>query len=289
MNRDDALAGQSVISKVVSVLEAFSTDVPRLSLKQLAESTGLPQSTTYRLASELVAWGGLERVEGGGYQIGLRLWEIGALAVRGESLREIAVPFMQDLYNATRENVHLAILDGTEALYIEKITGRGAARAVSRRGGRLPLHATGVGKVLLAYAPGRPSRRGGGERPHALHSTYDRHAGTSTTSPDEDSPRRRRLRERGNVDGHGICRVTHTRVADKSNRRTRRGRTGQSRRSSATRPGRTGDGELTVEDRPTSLPGPPDARAVCLGHPRLHPVSAGRPPGSRLSLSGSDS
>ena len=153
MTRDDTLAGQSVISKVVSVLEAFSTGAPRLSLKQLAESTGLPQSTTHRLASELVAWGGLERVEGGGYQIGLRLWEIGALAVRGESLREIALPFMQDLYDATRENVHLAILDGTEALYIEKITGRGAARVVSRRGGRLPLHATGVGKVLLAYGP----------------------------------------------------------------------------------------------------------------------------------------
>ena len=153
MTRDDTLAGQSVISKVVSVLEAFSTGAPRLSLKQLAASTGLPQSTTYRLASELVAWGGLERVEGGGYQIGLRLWEIGALAVRGESLREIALPFMQDLFDATRENVHLAILDGAEALYIEKITGRGAARVVSRRGGRLPLHATGVGKVLLAYGP----------------------------------------------------------------------------------------------------------------------------------------
>ena len=153
MTRDDALHGKSVTSKVVSVLEAFSTGTPRLSLKQLAESTGLPQSTTYRLASELVAWGGLERVEGGGYQIGLRLWEIGALAVRGESLREIALPFMQDLYDATRENVHLAILDGTEALYIEKITGRGAARVISRRAGRLPLHATGVGKVLLAYGP----------------------------------------------------------------------------------------------------------------------------------------
>jgi DNA-binding IclR family transcriptional regulator len=153
VTRDDTPPGQSVVSKVVSVLDAFSTGAPRLSLKQLAESTGLPQSTTYRLASELVAWGGLERVDGGGYQIGLRLWEIGSLAVRGESLREIALPFMQDLYDATRENVHLAILDGTEALYIEKITGRGAAKVVSRRGGRLPLHATGVGKVLLAYGP----------------------------------------------------------------------------------------------------------------------------------------
>jgi DNA-binding IclR family transcriptional regulator len=143
--------GRSVTSKVVAILDAFTIDTPRLSLQGLAERTGLPQSTTYRLASELVEWGGLERCSGG-YQIGMRLWEIGELARRGEQLRDVAVPFMQDLYDATKENVHLAVLDGHEALYIEKITGRRATRVVTRRGGRLPLHATGVGKVLLAHA-----------------------------------------------------------------------------------------------------------------------------------------
>lgn len=149
--RDARQNGRSVTSKVVAILDAFSADTPRLSLQGLTERTGLPQSTTYRLATELVEWGGLERGSGG-YQIGLRLWEIGELARRGEQLRDIAVPFMQDLYDATRENVHLAVLDGHEALYIEKITGRRATRVVTRRGGRLPLHATGVGKILLAYA-----------------------------------------------------------------------------------------------------------------------------------------
>ena len=76
----------------------------------------------------------LERVEGGGYQTGCGC---------GKSVRRL-----------TRENVRLAILDGTVALYIEKITGRGAAKVASRRGGRLPLLATGVGKVQLAYGPG---------------------------------------------------------------------------------------------------------------------------------------
>ena len=95
-----------------------------------------------------MAWGGLERVDGGGYRIGLRLWQIGALAVRGESVREIALPFMHDLFDATHENVQLAILDGTQAVYIEKITG---PETVPRSDNRLPLHATGVGKVLLAY------------------------------------------------------------------------------------------------------------------------------------------
>jgi DNA-binding IclR family transcriptional regulator len=145
-------SGRSVTSKVVAILDAFSADTPRLSLQGLAERTGLPQSTTYRLASELVEWGGLER-GAGGYQIGMRLWEIGELARRGEQLRDIALPFMQDLYDATHENVHLAVLDGREALYIEKISGRRSARVVTRRGGRLPLHATGVGRALLAYAP----------------------------------------------------------------------------------------------------------------------------------------
>jgi DNA-binding IclR family transcriptional regulator len=145
--------GRSVISKVVALLDAFTPAQPELSLGELAQITGLPVSTTYRLASELVAWGGLERVAGGGYRIGLRMWEVGALAPRGESLREVALPFMSDLYEATRENVHLAVLDGREILYVEKLSGLHAMPVRTRRGGRLPLHATAAGKVLLAYGP----------------------------------------------------------------------------------------------------------------------------------------
>ena len=145
--------GRSVISKVVALLDAFTATSPELTLGELAARTGLPVSTTYRLVSELVDWGGLERVPGGGYRIGLRMWEIGTLAPRGESLREVALPFMSDLYEATREHVHLAVLDGTEVLYVEKLAGRNAVQAKTRRGGRLPLHATAAGKVLLAAAP----------------------------------------------------------------------------------------------------------------------------------------
>jgi DNA-binding IclR family transcriptional regulator len=145
--------GRSVISKVVSLLDAFGPTTPELSLGDLARVTGLPVSTTYRLASELVEWGGLERADRSGYRIGMRLWELGTLAARGGTLREVALPFMQDLYEATHENVHLAVRDGLEALYVDTISGHGSVRTQSRRGGRLPLHATGVGKVLLAYAP----------------------------------------------------------------------------------------------------------------------------------------
>jgi DNA-binding IclR family transcriptional regulator len=145
--------GRSVTSKVVSLFDAFRLGDVELSLNELARRTGLPLSTTYRLAGELVSWGGLERAEGGGYRLGLRLLEVGARAPRSASLNEIVVPFMQDLFVATRQNVHLAVLQGHEALYIERVTGLQSIAVKSRRWGRLPLHATGVGKVLLAYAP----------------------------------------------------------------------------------------------------------------------------------------
>jgi DNA-binding IclR family transcriptional regulator len=145
--------GRSVISKVVSLLDAFGPGTPELSLGDLARITGLPVSTTYRLASELVEWGGLERADRAGYRIGMRLWELGTLAPRGGTLREVALPFMQDLYEATKANVHLAVREGLEALYVDTISGHGSVPVRSRRGGRLPLHATGVGKVLLAHAP----------------------------------------------------------------------------------------------------------------------------------------
>jgi len=145
--------GRSVASKIAGLLGAFTPAGPELSLNELSRIADLPLSTTYRLVTELVSWGGLERAGGGGYRIGLRLWEIGSLASHSANLREVALPFMQDLYEATRENVHLAVLAGHEALYIERISGRHAVRVKSRQGGRQPLHATGVGKVLLAYAP----------------------------------------------------------------------------------------------------------------------------------------
>jgi DNA-binding IclR family transcriptional regulator len=146
-------SGRSVTSKVVSLLDAFRAGDVELSLNELARRTALPLSTAYRLAGELVEWGGLERADGGGYRLGLRLLEVGSRAPRSAGLNELVVPFMQDLFIATRENVHLAVLDGHEALYVERVTGLNSIAVKSRRWGRMPLHATGVGKVLLAYSP----------------------------------------------------------------------------------------------------------------------------------------
>lgn len=153
MSGNNSQPGRSVMSKVWQILDAFTPARPELGLTEICRITGLPAPTVHRLARELVGWGALERLDDGAYRVGLRLWEIGSLAPRPRSLRDLARPFMQDLYEATRENVQLAVLDGHQVLYIEKIFGRRAVPVVSSVGGRLPLHATGVGKILLAYSP----------------------------------------------------------------------------------------------------------------------------------------
>jgi DNA-binding IclR family transcriptional regulator len=142
---------QSVTARVLQVLAAFSAERPELTLTEISRRTALPLTTTHRIVGELAEWGALERATDGRYRVGLRLWEVGALAPRGLGLRETAMPFLEDLYEVTRQNVQLAVLDGDEAVFLERLSGRGAVRVLTRVGGRLPLHATGVGQVLLAF------------------------------------------------------------------------------------------------------------------------------------------
>ena len=120
---------------------------------------GLPVSTTHRLVGELTAWGGLERDPDGRYRVGLRVWELGALAPRGLGLREAALPFMEDLYEVTHENVQLAVRDGDEVVFVERLAARDSVGVLTRVGGRFALPPTGVGLVLLAHAPGEVQER----------------------------------------------------------------------------------------------------------------------------------
>jgi DNA-binding IclR family transcriptional regulator len=143
----------TVLDRAFGILESFVTVDGPLSLTEISRRSGLALSTTHRLVAQLTERGALERDEHGLYHVGLRLWEVAARAHRGLSLRDAALPFLEDLYEATHQNVQLAVLDGTDAVYVERISGHNAVHTVTRVGGRLPLHATGVGLVLLAYAP----------------------------------------------------------------------------------------------------------------------------------------
>lgn len=113
----------------------------------------MPRTTTYRIAEQMVRLGWLRRTDGR-YEIGHRLFEIASLTPSRSRLREAAIPYMQDLYEAAHETVHLAVIQDLEVLYVEKISGHNRATTASRVGGRLPLHCTGVGKAMLAHASG---------------------------------------------------------------------------------------------------------------------------------------
>ncbi len=140
-----------MLERGIQILQAFRPNGGTLTLTVLVERTGLPKPTAYRLAEALVDLGLLER-QRTGYRPGLGLFELGELVPAKVDLREVALPFMQDLYEATHETVHLGIRDGLDVVYAEKIHGHGGVDVPSRVGGRLPLSSTGVGKALLAYA-----------------------------------------------------------------------------------------------------------------------------------------
>lgn len=141
--------GRTVTSKVLAVLEAFENGGRSQSLAELARTADLPLSTAHRLLGELVDWGALIRDHHGRYQLGIRPWELTLNA--GGQLRDTARPFLQELFSLTRETVNLAVREGDEALYLDRIYGSTRVPRAARIGGRLPLHATAVGKILLAF------------------------------------------------------------------------------------------------------------------------------------------
>ena len=139
------------------MLGAFDERHRSLTLSELARRAGIPVPTAHRLSRELVAGGALHRLDDGRYVIGRLLWEAGLLAPMQGRLRQVAEPFLHDVYAATMATVHLAVRDGDEVLYLHRMQGRASVPIVSTVGSRLPMHATGVGKVLLAHCTDRRS------------------------------------------------------------------------------------------------------------------------------------
>lgn len=136
--------------RVLSILGVFDTENLALSLSEISRRTGLTLSTTHRLLNELRCWGALSRHSDGKYSIGLRILELGTLAPQGGQLREIALPFLHDLQHATHGNIHLAVPEGHDVIYVESLRARDTVPVPSRLGGRWPMHATCTGLVLLA-------------------------------------------------------------------------------------------------------------------------------------------
>ena len=146
-----SLDRSSVLGKVLMVLEAFAADDAGVSFAELQRRTGLPKATLHRIAGDLVTARLLSRVDGD-FHLGSHLFELGMRASVERTLLEVATPFLEDLYERTHETVHLGLREGSEVVYVAKFGGHRQARSPSRIGGRLPVHATAIGKALLAWA-----------------------------------------------------------------------------------------------------------------------------------------
>ncbi|GAA4403606.1 IclR family transcriptional regulator [Tsukamurella soli] len=144
----------SVTVRALRLLESFTAERPELSLSELARRSGTPLSTVHRLVGDLMEWGALERDPSTGrIRVGLRLWEVASLAPRALSLREAAIPVLEDVAAVTHENVQLGVREGDEVVFVERIRGRRSVRLLTRVGGRFALPPTGIGLALLAHAP----------------------------------------------------------------------------------------------------------------------------------------
>ncbi|MCA2210936.1 MULTISPECIES: IclR family transcriptional regulator [Nocardia] len=149
----EATTPSAILDRASLLLDAF--DGPgRLTLAQIVRRTGLPRSSAHRMLERLVQLRWLRR-EGRDYELGIRLMELGSLAVHQDRLHRAAMPFLHELHRATGFVVHLAVLDGADVVYLDKIGGDLAAAVPTRVGGRRPAHCTAVGKAILASADER--------------------------------------------------------------------------------------------------------------------------------------
>lgn len=145
-------SGESVISRVVRLMSAFDRDLPTMTLSGLARRAGLPLTTAHRLVDDLVLHGMLERLPDGNLCSGMRMWELAARGSRALNLREVALPYMEDVQAAVHQHATLAVLDHGTVLYVERLSSPDSSLRAAHIAQRMPIHAASSGLVLLAYS-----------------------------------------------------------------------------------------------------------------------------------------
>ena len=180
---------KSVAGRVFLVLDAFDGSHRHQNLASMARRCELPLTTTHRLVNELVVHGALVRVADGSYEIGSKLWRLGILASLHSDLRELALPYMEDIYQLANDAVQIGVLDGLKCLIVERIAGSKTLEVISKPGARLPLHASGVGKILLAY--------GTKDLQQAALETLDKYTGRTITDAAVLSNQLKRIKTQG--------------------------------------------------------------------------------------------
>lgn len=146
-------SGDSVIDRLVRVLATFDADHTAQTPSDISRRAGLPASTGHRLVADLIAAGLLERDDDGRARVGMRLWELATRGSLALGLRQAALPAMERVQARVRQHTQLGVLDGDQVLFLERLSHPDAGANIAQIAGRLPLHASSSGLVLLAAAP----------------------------------------------------------------------------------------------------------------------------------------
>lgn len=194
---DDETPRENLLTRAVRILEAFDAAHPSLPVAAVARRADIPVPTTYRLVGELVDLGLLERGSDRRVRVGTRMWELASRSSETVSLRDAALPFMDDLHSVVRQHTQLGILEGDEVLYLERKSSLVAeVIATTRTASRLPLNSCSSGVVLLAHAPATVQER-------VLASPLVRLTPQTITDPPELRRRLAETRYRGYAAVHG--------------------------------------------------------------------------------------
>ncbi|MDO5745705.1 MAG: IclR family transcriptional regulator [Micrococcaceae bacterium] len=157
-------SGDSMLDRLVRILDAFDAQNTSLSVQSLAHRADVPRATAYRLLDELVSHGLLARDPDGQVRLGLRLWELANRSASTLDLRQAALPFMEDINQLLGQNTQLAVLHEDDVLVIERLSRPGSVINQANVAGRMPVHLTSMGMALLAYS-----------RPDVLEGYLERH------------------------------------------------------------------------------------------------------------------
>ncbi|HUP10234.1 MAG TPA: IclR family transcriptional regulator [Caldimonas sp.] len=140
-----------VLERAFALLDVLAAHQDPVSLKQIAEQTGLHPSTAHRILNDLTIGRYVDRPEAGSYRLGMRMLEMGNLVKARLDVRDAALAPMRELHKITHQPVNLSMRQGDEIVYIERAySERSGMQVVRAIGGRAPLHLTSVGKLFLA-------------------------------------------------------------------------------------------------------------------------------------------
>lgn len=142
----------TTVTKALQVLQAFSYEHPVMGVSELARKLGMGKSSVHRVLSTLADQGFVTKTDDDRYRLGLKLHELGQLVVSSLELRQVAHGPLERLRNESGETVHVAVLEGADAMYVHRIESQSTLRTFSRVGRRVPAHTTSSGKCLLAFS-----------------------------------------------------------------------------------------------------------------------------------------